>query len=283
MLLQEGENCFLWVVCANMSLRCNTNICRLNTVAHTGSGLTLWIRIWASFVSCPPSACKADVVLSLSEANVKPWHVAAKVASPDIGGSVPYVYVTAEQDYSNIPVPPPHIWMPTGNRPGPHSRGLKSTAVNHHKSKAASNIPLTHWQTNASSNPPLQEQELLQMEARRLTACLLEAVWGKWRHARLTNQLGRVVVSCCNTADGLFCSAAVMSSETYTQRVISATAATVDVWLTSCPCTWRGGYPLSSSSLFALCSEARTENICIQREESWKVQSRWSEALWSLI
>lgn len=99
------------------------------------------------------------------------------------------------------PYPPPHIWMPTGNRPGPHSRGLKSTAVNHHKSKAASNIPLTHWQTNVSSNPPLQEQELLQTEVPHLTECLLEAVWGKWRHARLTNQLGRVVVSRCNTAD----------------------------------------------------------------------------------
>lgn len=61
-----------------MSPRCNTNICRLNTVAHTGSGLTLRIRIWASFVSRPPSACKADVVLSLSEADAKPWACSCK-------------------------------------------------------------------------------------------------------------------------------------------------------------------------------------------------------------
>lgn len=202
MLLQEEENCFLWVVCANMSLRCNTNICRLNTVAHGGSGLTLWIRIWASFVPRPPSACKADVVLSLSVADVKPWHVATKVASPDIGGSVPYAYVSGRAGLLK------HTGAPLPTYGCPLETGLVLIpGFEKHRSQPSQKQSCIKHPTDTLTN----KREFKPTDARAGAAAdgglTMSVCWklfgGKWRHARLTNQLGRVVVSCYNAADGL--------------------------------------------------------------------------------
>lgn len=80
-------------------------------------------------------------------------------------------------DYWNLPVPLPNVCplaavlalIP----------GFKSTAVNHHKSRAASNIPMTLWQINPSSKQPLQKQE----HKRRHCPCLKAHVCWNHKHA----------------------------------------------------------------------------------------------------
>ena len=104
-----------------------TQTSRDQTVWHTGSGLTLRIRIclWVSFVSCRLSVCKADVFLSLSKPRIKLWHVAKKVGRgvARFRGSVPCMCKSRSSRITQIhQCPPPSPWMPCGNRPGPHSR-----------------------------------------------------------------------------------------------------------------------------------------------------------------
>lgn len=178
--------------------------------------------VWVSFVSCPLLVCcKADVLLSLSEVEIKLRHAAMKVEHGihRFRGSIPNVGVTVEQDYSNIPP----VLLPYGC-PLETSLvlipGLKSTAVNHHKSRTASNIPLTHWQTNLTSKQLLQRQKLLQLEASPRSNISPSVCWNHrhtvvpcleeeekkniTRNAVVTNQLGDTVVLCYNTEDWIF-------------------------------------------------------------------------------